>query len=310
MKKMILSRVTLLQLQKCCIPFLIGAAIGLTLYTFAGWWGFLLIFPWIGFSITLGCLIAIKRKGIKKDLGRRICLLMISPLFLLFLGICQRENLQLEEFVFYLLLFLQTGMIVRVFIHFCIAKIFGPFIWGRGFCGWACWTAALMEWLPIKENRKTPTHLTRYRYLALIINIGIPLSLVWLGYDWVSMNINELPSDHIWLVQGKPGSLICFVISNTIYYGLAIWLAFKYRKRRAFCKIACPVSLFMKCQTKVSLIQPTPSGNPCISCGICNKHCPMDVNVMSYISEGKKVKSSECILCGMCSNVCPKKAIK
>ena len=100
MKKMILSRATLLQLQKCCIPFLIGAAIGLTLYTLAGWWGFLLIFPWIGFSITLGCLIAIKRKGIKKDLGRRICLLMISPLFLLFLGICQRENLQLDEFVF------------------------------------------------------------------------------------------------------------------------------------------------------------------------------------------------------------------
>lgn len=33
----------------------------------------------------------------------------------------------------------------------------------------------------------------------------------------------------------------------------------------------------------------------------------MDVNVMSYISEGKKVKSSECILCGMCSNVCPKR---
>ena len=67
MKKMILSRATLLQLQKCCIPFLIGAVIGLTLYTLAGWWGFLLIFPWIGFSITLGCLIAIKRKGIKKD---------------------------------------------------------------------------------------------------------------------------------------------------------------------------------------------------------------------------------------------------
>lgn len=220
MKKMILSRVTLLQLQKCCIPFLIGATIGLTLYTFAGWWGFLLIFPWIGFSITLGCLIAIKRKGIKKDLGRRICLLMISPLFLLFLGICQRENLQLEEFVFYLLLFLQTGMIVRVFIHFCIAKIFGPFIWGRGFCGWACWTAALMEWLPIKENRKTPTHLTRYRYLALIINIGIPLSLVWLGYDWVSMNINELPSDHIWLVQG---SLALSSVSSSAIPSIMVW---------------------------------------------------------------------------------------
>lgn len=199
---------------------------------------------------------------------------------------------------------------MRVFIHFCIAKIFGPFIWGRGFCGWACWTAALMELLPIKENRRIPTHLTRYRYLALIISISIPLSLVCLGYDWVNMHINEQPSSHIWLVLGKPGSLIGFIISNALYYGLATWLAFKYRKKRAFCKIACPVSLFMKCQTKVALIQPTPSGNPCISCGTCNKHCPMDVNVMSYISQGKKVKSSECILCGSCSNVCPKKAIK
>ena len=144
------------QIFKCCIPFLIGATIGLTLHTLFGWWGFLIIFPWIGFSITFGCLIAIKRKGIKKDLGRRICLLMISPLLILFLGICQRENLQLEEFVFYFLLFLQTGMIVRVFIHFCIAKIFGPFIWGRGFCGWACRTAALMEWLPSRKTERFP----------------------------------------------------------------------------------------------------------------------------------------------------------
>ncbi len=35
----------------------------------------------------------------------------------------------------------------------------------------------------------------------------------------------------------------------------------------------------------------------------------MDVDVMSYISQGKKVKSSECIQCGICTNVCPQKAI-
>lgn len=53
---------------KCCIPFLIGVMIGVMLYTLVGWWGFLLIFPWIGFSITFGCLLVIKRKGIKKRL--------------------------------------------------------------------------------------------------------------------------------------------------------------------------------------------------------------------------------------------------
>lgn len=297
------------EIIKCCIPFFIGAIIGATLYTLAGWWGFLLIFPWIGFSITFGCLLSIKRKGIRKDLGRRICLLMVSPLFLVFLGICQRENLQLEEFVFYFLLFLQTGMIIRVFVHFCIAKIFGPFIWGRGFCGWACWTAAILEWLPIKENNKIPNSLTKYRYLALIISLAIPLSLILLGYDWINLHINE--QRHGMLFNyGKPGSLIWFIVSNIIYYILAVWLAFKYRKKRAFCKIACPVSLFMKCQTTVAMIQRAPTENKCISCGTCNRHCPMDVDVMSYISQGKKVTSSECIQCGICTNVCPQKAIK
>lgn len=297
------------EIAKCHIPLLIGALVGAMLYALDGWWGFLLIFPWIGFSITFGCLLVIRRRGVKKDLGRRVCLLLISPIFLLFLGICQRENMQLEELVFYLLLFLQTGIVIRVLTHFCIAKIFGPFIWGRGFCGWACWTAAVLEWLPIRENRKIPVHLTGYRYLALVISLGLPLSFVWMGYDWVDMHVNE-QGHSLLLVRGRQGSLVWFLVSNAAYYGLAVWLAFRYRKRRAFCKIACPVSLLMKCQTTIALIRRTPTGNRCTSCGTCNNLCPMDVDVMSCISQGKKVRSGECIQCGICITACPQKAIK
>ncbi len=297
------------EITKCLIPFLVGSLIGTMLYALDGWWGFLLIFSWIGFSITFGCLLVIKRKGVKRDLGRRVCLLMISPIFLLFLGICQRENMQLEELVFYLLLFLQTGIVIRVLIHFCIAKIFGPFIWGRGFCGWACWTAAILEWLPIKENRKIPVRLTGYRYLALVISLALPLSLVWLGYDWVGMHVSEQGHSQLFK-YGRPGSLIWFLLSNAAYYSLAVWLAFRFRKKRAFCKIACPVSLFMKCQTTIAMIQRTPTGNRCTSCGTCNNLCPMDVDVMSCISQGKRVRSGECIQCGICINACPQRAIK
>lgn len=292
-----------------CIPLMIGVTIGVMLRIFAGWWGFLLIFPWIGFCITFGSLLAIKRKGKEKDLGRRISMVMMTPVFLLFLGVFQRENLQVEEFVFYFLLFVQTGLIVSVFVHFCIAKVFGPFIWGRGFCGWACWTAALLEWLPIKENKKIPLRLTAYRYPVLAFSLLLPLVFIWLGYDWIDMHINETGRDGVF-VSGKPGALVWFAVGNLIYYALAVFLAFKFRKKRAFCKIACPVSLFMKCQTKVALIQRAPTENACISCGLCNKNCPMDVDVMEYISQGKRVRSSECILCGMCTNVCSRNAIK
>lgn len=188
---------------------------------------------WIQHHVWL--FVSHKTKRYKKDLGRRICLLMLLPLFLLFLGICQRENLQLEEFVFYFLLFLQTGIIIRVCVHFLIAKIFGPFIWGRGFCGWACWTGAILEWLPIKENKKIPVNLTRYRYISLIISLGIPITLILLGYDWINMHINE-QRHNMFLNYGKPGSLIWFIVSNIIYYVLAIWLAFKFRKNVRFAK--------------------------------------------------------------------------
>jgi formate hydrogenlyase subunit 6/NADH:ubiquinone oxidoreductase subunit I len=65
----------------------------------------------------------------------------------------------------------------------------------------------------------------------------------------------------------------------------------------------------MKSQTTIAVVQKRPSGKKCISCNVCNINCPMDVDVMSYISAGKKISSGECILCGQCRNVCPQKAI-
>jgi Pyruvate/2-oxoacid:ferredoxin oxidoreductase delta subunit len=85
--------------------------------------------------------------------------------------------------------------------------------------------------------------------------------------------------------------------------------AFAFKKRRAFCRIACPVSLVMKAPAAFSMIRKKPSGNPCSGCGICNKECPMDVDVRGYIQNGLKVLSTECILCGKCSQVCPNHAI-
>jgi polyferredoxin len=292
--------------SKHFIPLVLGLLIGFLLYFTVGWWGFLIVFPWIGSWISIGILIAVNRKGKAKDLGRRVSILMIAPVFLLFLGVMQRENLQIEETIFYTLFFIASGIFTRVLIHYAVAKIVGPFIWGRGFCGWACWTAAVLEWLPIKENKPIPIKYTRIRYLVFIVSILIPIVFVLLGYDWVSNHIREEGN----VIQtGKFGGLVWFLVGNGIYYFTAILLAFKFKKKRAFCKIACPVSLVMKAQTKVALIKISPSGKECISCKICSANCPMDVDVMSYISAGKKVSSSECIQCGICGKVCPQKAI-
>ncbi|RPH33772.1 MAG: 4Fe-4S binding protein [Bacteroidales bacterium] len=134
------------------LPFLIGLSIAIILNTFLRWWGFWVIFPWIGFSISTGMLIRSMLKGKKRILGRKVAILMVLPCLLLFVPIVNSENFQLEGVA----LIVMIGFFGKGFIHYAIAKIFGPLIWGRGFCGWACWTAAILDWLPVKS--KKPPH--------------------------------------------------------------------------------------------------------------------------------------------------------
>ena len=277
------------------IPLFIGTVLSLSL-GLTIWTGFFFVFIPIGASISLGIFI----NKYKPKLGRKISLTLIALDLLLFLGVYQHENLQIEETVVYFIYFVSTGVFTRVLIHYAIAKVFGPFLFGRGYCGWACYTAALFEWLPINENNKIPKKYTYIRIPVLIISLLIPFILITNGYDYINGHI-KLP---------KPDQFIWFLIGNILYYTIGVLLAILFKKKRAFCKIWCPVSLVMKLPTRFSLIKISPTGNKCIECGKCNKVCPMDVDVKNYIKNGQRVLSSECISCGECAKNCPVKAIR
>ncbi len=276
------------------IPLLISIGIATLLYLATGWWGFLIIFPWIGFAISFGLFLKKMLPARRKGLGRRITILMVMPMLLFFVPIVNHENFQLEGVVLLIL----AGILTKGVIHYAIAKIFGPLIWGRGFCGWACWTAAILEWLPIKKGLPIPAHLKRIRYVALIISIALPLSLVFF-FNYRVIGNYVYRQERQWMFVG-----------NGIYYIIAIPLAFTLNDPRAFCKIVCPVSLVMKVPTLVSAIKLGPSGKECNGCGACIKRCPMDIDVMSFIKRGQKVMSTECILCDECRLFCPTGAIK
>jgi polyferredoxin len=277
------------------IPLFIGTVLSLSL-GLTIWTGFFFVFIPIGASISLGIFI----NKYKPKLGRKISLTLIALDLLLFLGVYQHENLQIEETVVYFTYFLSTGVFTRVLIHYAIAKVFGPFLFGRGYCGWACYTAALFEWLPINENNKIPKKYTYIRIPVLVLSLLIPFLLIANGYDYINGHI-KLP---------KTDQFIWFLIGNILYYAIGVLLAILFKKKRAFCKIWCPVSLVMKLPTRFSLIKISPTVNKCIECGKCNKVCPMDVDVKNYIKNGQRVLSSECISCGECAKNCPVKAIR
>jgi ferredoxin-type protein NapH len=290
--------------KHCIFPLLIGTVLsvsmGLTI-----WVGFFFVFIPIGLSVSIGSFLSTRFNN--PDLGRKISLSAISLVFLVFLGIMQRENMQIEETVIYLAYFISAGVFTRVLIHYAIAKVVGPLIWGRGYCGWACYTAALLEWLPIKENKPIPKKYTYIRIPVLIVSLLIPFILIQSGYDYMAKHIDSSITSFI--ESKKFDQFIWFLAGYILYYIIGIILAFVFRKRRAFCKIFCPVSLIMKLPTRISLVKIKPSGNKCIKCGKCNEACPMDIDVRRYIENGQKVLSTECIVCRNCINICPAKAI-
>lgn len=61
-------------------------------------------------------------------------------------GVVVPENMQIEGFWLWLL----SGAAQASVMHCAIAKIFGPLVTNRGWCGWACWTAAVLDLLPGK----------------------------------------------------------------------------------------------------------------------------------------------------------------
>ena len=103
--------------------------------------------------------------------------------------------------------------------------------------------------------------------------------------------------------------LTWLVVGNMLYFSLAIILAFALQDNRAFCKYLCPITVFLKATSRLSLLKIDGSKGECSQCGACNRACPMDINVMAYINNGERVLSTECIFCLTCTTVCPEKIL-
>ncbi len=99
---------------------------------------YLFNFSYIGISIALGLFLYTQ----KYRHARRVTQLLVGLYMLLYLGVICNENMQIEGFWYYLF----TGVFEAATIHYAVAKIFGPLIFGRAGVAmragrrW-CWTS-------------------------------------------------------------------------------------------------------------------------------------------------------------------------
>ncbi len=275
----------MLNKKRYVLPFtmwLIFESIAVTLWLTKDNLFYLFNFSYIGTSITLGILLFLHNY----KYARKIVQILVGLYMLIYLGLICNENMQIEGFWYYLF----TGVFEAATIHYAVAKIFGPLIFGRGWCGYACWTAMVLDFLPYKEPLKPRKKIGYIRYIMFIASFILVASLFL-------CHINNLERIIFWL----------FLIGNILYYAVGIILAFVFQDNRAFCKYICPITVFLKPMSYFSLIRITCDKNKCISCGKCKRVCPMNVDVTD--NSRNRVNGTECILCMECVKNCPKDAL-
>jgi polyferredoxin len=82
----------------------------------------------------------------------RLTLFLVGAFLIGFAIFIGKENTQVEGAIFGLL----TGVVQMSVIHYLIAKIIGPVLFGRMWCGWACWTVMVLDLLPFKRPTPPP----------------------------------------------------------------------------------------------------------------------------------------------------------
>ncbi len=182
--------------------------------------------------------------------------------------------------------------------------IFIAIIFRRSFCGLICPFGAIQEfWGKIGQKifkRKfiVPSKIDKpLRYLKYIVLV------VTVFYAWKTAGLWMSPYDPWSAYAHLPEGLASVWSESAVgLIILVITLVGSLLHDRFFCKYLCPMGALYGIIGKISPFKVVRNENACISCGKCNKVCPMNIDVQHV----KEVKSAECINCQTCVLNCPK----
>lgn len=242
----------------------------------------------VALSIMRYVVLPVRRRGKAR---RLIVLLLGLTLFYVTLA-SGRGNMQIEGFFFALLLSLMHPSV----IHFALAKVVGPLAFGRVWCGWACWFAAVFDQLPYHRSRgRLHGRWGWLRYLTFAFSLVLVVAL-WRGFGYLGG------------ASGRDG-LLWFLSGVGVYLLLGVGLAYALKDNRAFCKYLCPNAVMLKAGAHLTPLRVRGDAELCDDCGACVILCPMDIQIPAYVRDNTRVLSTECTLCQTCVWACPKHAL-
>ncbi len=196
------------------------------------------------------------------------------------------------------------GIINGSFIVF-IAMLVGSIFFGRLFCAYLCPAGGLQECaMLVKDAPPKQGRRNNIKYVTWAVWVAV----VVLCY----VNRGQIIKVDFFY-QTEYGISIANIYGYVIYYGIVALLLLPalISGKRAFCHYFCWMAPFMVLGTKLRGllhlpgVRITAESGKCVSCNICDKACPMSVDVSEAAKAGL-IKSAECIQCGACVDNCPK----
>ena len=195
-----------------------------------------------------------------------------------------------------------SGTLVLFVLTVALALLFR-----RSFCGVLCPFGALQELFArigikiFKKHRVIPVVIDKpLRYLKYILLV-LTVVMAWIyGSLWMAPYDPYSAYGHITAVAASitedPATIVGFVLLAVTIIGSLLY-------DRFFCKYLCPMGGLYAIIGKLSPTKVERNKDVCISCGLCTKACPMNIDV----AKAEKITYAECINCNECVLACPKK---
>lgn len=198
-----------------------------------------------------------------------------------------------------------SGVINGSFIVF-VLMFFLSIPFGRLFCAYLCPAGGLQECTFLINDRRPKQGWRNYiKYIIWLIWLYAVIFCYFQSGKIVAIDF---------LFETENGISVSSIQSYIIYYGIVclIFLPAALFGKRIFCHYFCWMAPFMVLGTKLRKTLHLPGihirsreSDKCITCGKCNKVCPMGVNVVNESRSGV-IDNLECIQCGACADHCPK----
>lgn len=175
---------------------------------------------------------------------------------------------------------------------------------GRAFCSWACPLGTVQDWLVklirrLTGGRKAWLPIRPLPWLDRPLRLAKYLLLGWI--IWQSLT-SVLPP-----LQPFCPYRTLFTLNTRSLLGWSVLIGFvalSLTVERFWCRYLCPLGALLAVTNKTSLWRIRADEATCISCGRCDRACPMALDVIHEVERGL-----ECTRCQACVQACPKQNV-